>query len=91
MKTASPRTGTAGDEVAQTNSITPRSLTSYKLAKRAESNRAGPWYATADAERDAHRLGCRTGTHPMPEGAGWPYVARRNVTTAATPPEPGAV
>ncbi len=27
----------------------------------------------------------------MPEGAEWPYVARRNATTAATPPEPGVV
>jgi hypothetical protein len=27
----------------------------------------------------------------MPEGAEWPHVARRNATTAATPPEPGIV
>ncbi len=91
MKTASPRTGTAGDEVAQTNSITPRFLTSYKLAERAQSNREGPRLATADAGREAHRPGCRTVTYPMPEGAERPYVARRNATTAATPPEPGAV
>ena len=63
----------------------------YRLAERAQSNREGPRHATADAGRDAHRPGCRTGTCPMPEGAGWPHVAGRNATTAAAPPEPGAV
>ena len=44
-----------------------------------------------DAGQEAHRPGCRTVAYPMPKDAEWPYVARRNVTTAATPPEPGAV
>ncbi len=57
-------TSTAADKVAQPNPITPRFLTTYKLAERAQSSQEGPWHATADAGREAYRPGLPDGDLP---------------------------